>query len=1059
MPLSLFFLVGLVTNPQIGHVAETTLPKPPATQYRLPPSAKGPGIQLKLPAVSARSSPGISDSIRVLAIRVEFQPDNVSTTTGNGTFDLSTPQSTVIDPPPHDRPYFEAQLLALSNYFRSASGGKLVIVGEVYPVERTSAYRLPHPMVYYHPPEASSDPSLRDRRLAELLRDAVALADADSSVHFEGRDCVIVFHAGVGQDFAFDFDPTPNDIPSAFLDSTTLASALAEGQPWSGIPVEGGSQFVKEGILLPETQSQEGYQIGLLGTACLLFGSWLGLPALWNTDDGSPGIGMWGLMDQGSGNGSGLLPAYPCAWSRVFLGWCEPIVIDRGDHLPVAAWKARDPHKIYKIPINDHEYFLIENRQRDVNRDGIALGRDVHGNRVELKFDSNGRLQILHEGTLGVITQVDEYDFGLPGSGILIWHIDEEVLRRHLASNRVNADPNHRAVDLEEADGAQDIGQSYGLLSPGSGSQSGVPEDAFWSGNQIHKLVNNSAEVAFTPYTEPNSHSYSGAASQVFVTNFSDLDSVMFFSVRREGLKQGFPVHAGAELEAPPLVADLDDDGADEIVAATRDGRLCCWRGDGRPFLPTDQKIGVVGVGHDTTWYPDATFFRSNATERPLNPVLGRNAYGPLLFWGVGRRMWALVPQADGPSNQAVLLPDSVDLPQGHPLRSWVRADGTALTLYPRRGFLRFVELAPDLSPLVLEAAGPESLFDAVFVSAQGCFVVDGNGKLCAYDADLQLRWSARLADGPAHLGAGDLEGDGIPELVALSARGVVDVWTAEGVRAPGFPSGPFGPCSGWPVLGDIDGLGGFEIAFVTEDGHAYVLDRGGLPLRGWPVPLRWPGTGTTGGGVARSVTPVLVDLDGDGAADLLAPDGEGRLHALRSDGRSLPGFPLATSTAVAGIAVGDTDGDGLAELVVAGSEGLIYSWDTSAPTTAASWPHPLADAYATGVARGGANPPRPPSGAGTLLVAGSAHCYPNPTGGQQAHLRFTLKKGAEVKVEIFDLAGRKVAEVKGQGRGGLENELLWNTKDVAPGVYFARLTAKAQGASESAIVKIAVTP
>ena len=72
----------------------------------------------------------------------------------------------------------------------------------------------------------------------------------------------------------------------------------------------------------------------------------------------------------------------------------------------------------------------------------------------------------------GVVLDVDQFDFALPGGvdendnaligGLLIWHIDENRLVTRLNDNSVNADPEKRAIDLEEADGAQDIGYSSG---------------------------------------------------------------------------------------------------------------------------------------------------------------------------------------------------------------------------------------------------------------------------------------------------------------------------------------------------------------------------------------------------------------------------------------------------------------------------------------------------------------------------------------------------------------------------------------------------------------------
>ena len=63
-----------------------------------------------------------ADTYRFLALRVSFPPETPDneTTSGNGTFDLSTSESSdriyPFDAPPHDREYFEANLQDLSNY-------------------------------------------------------------------------------------------------------------------------------------------------------------------------------------------------------------------------------------------------------------------------------------------------------------------------------------------------------------------------------------------------------------------------------------------------------------------------------------------------------------------------------------------------------------------------------------------------------------------------------------------------------------------------------------------------------------------------------------------------------------------------------------------------------------------------------------------------------------------------------------------------------------------------------------------------------------------------------
>ena len=98
------------------------------------------------------------------------------------------------------------------------------------------------------------------------------------------------------------------------------------------------------------------------------------------------------------------------------------------------------------MPITPYEYFLIENRSTDHDEDGLNVV----------------------QGASGVIIEVDDYDYDIPGPGILIWHIDERIIAAGLAANAVNTDPARRGVDLEEADGAQDIGELFPGIIPGT---------------------------------------------------------------------------------------------------------------------------------------------------------------------------------------------------------------------------------------------------------------------------------------------------------------------------------------------------------------------------------------------------------------------------------------------------------------------------------------------------------------------------------------------------------------------------------------------------------------
>ncbi|MBK6766936.1 MAG: hypothetical protein IPG71_11720 [bacterium] len=204
------------------------------------------------------------------AIRVEFAPDSLSGTTGDGSFGSGFPDTLKIDPLPHDRAYFEDHLRFLVDYYETASRGHLVFeTADIYPAGDNTAYRVAYPMWHYN---YNSDTALLNDRLIELFAESVNLAAGD--VNFLNYDAILLFHAGVGKDFNIGFDNSPFDIPSAYIAEHDLAS-------FTGSLPAG----VTRGLLLPESQNQIetlefGVELSLNGVMVKLFGNWLGMPDL-----------------------------------------------------------------------------------------------------------------------------------------------------------------------------------------------------------------------------------------------------------------------------------------------------------------------------------------------------------------------------------------------------------------------------------------------------------------------------------------------------------------------------------------------------------------------------------------------------------------------------------------------------------------------------------------------------------------------------------------------------------------------------------------------------------
>jgi hypothetical protein len=90
--------------------------------------------------VSGSSKPIISsqaqDTVKILAILVNFQEDRDGATFGNGIFESIYSRdwgNTILDPIPHDAPYFEEHLTFVKNYFTKVSKDNLHIEFTVLP--------------------------------------------------------------------------------------------------------------------------------------------------------------------------------------------------------------------------------------------------------------------------------------------------------------------------------------------------------------------------------------------------------------------------------------------------------------------------------------------------------------------------------------------------------------------------------------------------------------------------------------------------------------------------------------------------------------------------------------------------------------------------------------------------------------------------------------------------------------------------------------------------------------------------------------------------------------
>jgi hypothetical protein len=146
---------------------------------------------------------------------------------------------------------------------------------------------------------------------------------------------------------------------------------------------------------------------------------------------------------------------------------------------------------------------------------------------------------------------VEDYDAFIPGSGVLIWHIDDGVIEAHAADGAINNRPERQGIALEEADGYRDIGNPvFERLRQIEGS----PDDPFFVGGQ----------TLFGPGTRPDTRSNRGWDTGIEIEVLSDLGDTMQVAIRFAHSRPGWPLALAGDglLQA----ADLDGDGADELI-------------------------------------------------------------------------------------------------------------------------------------------------------------------------------------------------------------------------------------------------------------------------------------------------------------------------------------------------------------------------------------------------------------------------------------------------------------------------------------------------------------
>lgn len=1017
---------------------------------------------------SARQAP-LPDTVRVLAVMTEFQTDQDPRTSGTGAFGSVYAYdygADILDPYPHDKAYFRAHLRFLENYVRKASNGQTILVADLI----DSVITLPKAIKEYTFKKGDSEAPV-----ARLAVDAWTAADRTApGTAFSRYHMFVVFHAGRGRDVDMvslqGSDPTPLDIPS--LSFTLDAFQRLLGTDFHGIPVSGGTFSITNCAVLPTTDNREVslsdgrtalLELSINGLLAAAFGTYAGLPDLFDTKTGRTGIGRFGLMDaEAIFAYGGTCPPAPNAWEKMALGWSQPRETAPGAQSTlITASRSDEPSTtdIIRVPILPQEYWLIENRQRDPGGNGQLVTILASGSEIPQRFpkDTTGYSNSDVSSLKGVVVDVEDLDWSLPGGtvisgtdqarvtgGLLIWHVDESVIEAQRRTNTVNAQPSRRGVDLEQAAGPQDIGE---LVNTGFGTvlATGSPLD-FWFQGNISPIYANRFDGASTPDTRSNA----GAHTHVAITEIGTPGPVMSLTITRGDAllapEKGFPIdlRIASGLPQPRALlqaADVTRDGQNDILAAVWPSQptglgasaLVAVHVDGTPCLRLPLAAVVPGITEWTAPPAVGDVNGDGVREIVLQGRTGQDTQELIVLSTEDR-------DSDGSFD---LVARFLDLVSEAPLLTedglvFARRQNGSTTLVRWNGY-------PLVQPLpgtrVVLGAGPESgtILFASDVRTGVIRLSDGNiTPLGGIDVPA-LRSVSRQA---LTVLRADLDGTGMLESISfqdnhLRIDGVKQV--PEDFSRRSLPLLSSAPAF---VAADLDGDGRGDLC-IADSMQILSLNAASAQLVSTPI--------------ARSVSGLRAARFAGETADALFAFGDGLLTQWDTRATQASGFPLALPrNADVQLLRLPHESESHLGFAFCGEDGALSLWRLARPLESGeiSWPGRLGDArlrrvnerLTTGI---------PP----TTEFFPSSRCYnwPNPATEGITKIRFFVSEPARVTVKIYDLAGAKVTELAASALPAFENEIDWVLDGIESGVYVAVVEAVAPGHNASKVLKIAV--
>lgn len=449
------------------------------------------------------------------------------------------------------------------DYYREVSGGKLEVISTV-----TQWVQLDNSHDYY------------DTNIGEMVISAIQKA-ADQGQNFDEFDndndgiveSVMIVHQGGGQESS----TVTTDIWSHYykLSSKGISEATRTI----------GGKIFDQYVIAPE-KNGSGTSITPIGVICHEFGHALGMNDYYDTDDTSglpTGTCTWDIMANGLWNVNGHLPAHPNPYEKIKLGWANQVTLSTAGEYTLNP--ILTGHKAYRInsPVST-EYFLLENRVKQ------------------------------------------NFDYGIQGEGMLIYHIDENIISTYQTSNKINAGTPQGVALLSAST------SSYGAVNSG-----------------FCPFPGKSFAGSFTDETTPSSLTWGGSKTHLPITDINKATNgnILFNllpSIQAATITQQQENNKSVSIQWNPVI-DESFSGYESFATSISD------------WLFVDQDLGVTaGLWGNNVAFTNEKYtgsfivFDPDAVNAPVNAYLGHKFLGCVANSTLSNRKnddWMISPEIE----------------------------------------------------------------------------------------------------------------------------------------------------------------------------------------------------------------------------------------------------------------------------------------------------------------------------------------------------------------------------------------------------------------------------